>query len=260
MHYHDEGTGEPPLVLLHGWCDDADIWAPIVALLARDYRCLVPDMRGHGRSSVPLDHAFFLDALTSDVRAICEAAGAVEPVLIGHSYGGLLAAEIARRFPGFARAVVVVDQALDVAKLWGDAVSQGVDAAIRSPDTHMTFRIGLKRSLMPSTTPTWLVDEVIAGAERTSVEVGLALWAMLYERTPAELAAWDRSLQDALGTVPSLSVDRQEWPTYHAQLRARAPGVEIQVRPGSHWLHLEDPEAFAALIREFVGRVCVRPR
>jgi pimeloyl-ACP methyl ester carboxylesterase len=249
------GRGEPPLVLLHGWCDHGGSWDPVTERLARHYRCIAPDMRGHGESSVPIDHAFFLDALTGDVLALCAATGIVAPVLVGHSYGGLLAAEIARRFPGFARAAISVAPPLDVASQWAHAQAQGLDPFIRAPESHQEFRRALKSSLMPTGTPPAVVEHVLECAERTSIGVGLALWATIYERTAEELRAWDASLRAALAHLPSLSIQREAWPAADAALRSAAPEVEIRVVPGSHWLHLDDPDAFVEGVREFLGRV-----
>lgn len=252
VHYRDEGTGAPPLVLLHGWCDDGDVWTPILAELAPHHRCLVPDMRGHGRSGVPNDHAFFPAALTGDVTAIAAAAGVDRPVVIGHSYGGILAAELVRRFPAFARAVVIVDQHFDLADQVAGMRAQGLEATVRGTDTHLAFRQALKQSLLPPGTSQAVVDTVLAKSAATSVAVGLALWAPILDQTVEELAAWDLGLQTALARVPALVLEREESPAYETRLRAAAPAADVRVMPGSHWMHLEQPRAFATIVRDFV--------
>ena len=253
LHYRDEGAGDPPIVFLHGWCDDASIWDAIVPEFSTAHRCLVPEMRGHGQSGMPSDHAFFPEALSNDVVAICAAAGVERPVLVGHSFGGYLAAEIVRRHPGFACAVVVEDQALNIDS-FGMEMRQ-LEAVIRSPETHMAFREQLKRSLMPEATPPDVVEQVLATGLATPAEVGLGLWAALFEYSESELRERGEALMRAIGTIPALVLDRADAPEYHAMLRKLAPSVQVEVMTGSHWIHLEHRDAFIDRVQEFVATV-----
>src|SRR3979411_396880 len=54
LHVRVGGRG-PAVVLLHGFGDTGDMWAPLAANLARDHTVVVPDLRGMGLSSQPLD-------------------------------------------------------------------------------------------------------------------------------------------------------------------------------------------------------------
>src|SRR5690606_21523366 len=112
------------------------------------------------------------------------AAGVERPVLVGHSYGGYLAAEVVRRFPGFAAGVVVEDQALNIDQFGMEM--RELEEAIRTPASHMAFREQLKGMLLPEGTPQPVVDEAMATGLTTPVEVGLALWAALFEYTEDE--------------------------------------------------------------------------
>jgi pimeloyl-ACP methyl ester carboxylesterase len=253
LHYRDEGAGDPAIVFLHGWCDSAAVWDRTPPAFSASHRCLVPDMRGHGASGMPTDHAFFPEALSNDVVAICEAAGVVRPVLVGHSFGGYLAAEVVRRFPGFARAVVIEDQPLNI-EAFGSAMGQ-MQAAIRNPETHAAFREQLNRMLMPEGTPEAVVNEALAVGRDTPPEVGMALWAALFEYSEAELRARGEALMSALAGQPTLVIDHAPSPDYHALLRSHAPDAEIVVIAGSHWIHIEHPDAFTERVRQFIESV-----
>jgi pimeloyl-ACP methyl ester carboxylesterase len=251
IHYDDVGRGGPPLVFLHGWCDDAYSWESTVAEFSKTHRCIVPEMRGHGRSSMPRDHAYFPEALSGDVVALCESIGAEKPVLVGHSFGGFLAAEIVRRFPDFARAAVIEDQPLDL--LGFHAQMSTVEEAIRSAETHLAFREQLERSLMTPAMPAEVGNELVAHAARTPVEVGQALWAALFEYTADELRERGNADMAAQATLPVQLIDGQEPPGYYAELRAVAPGVRIAVLDCGHWTHLERPGGFRKTLREFLS-------
>lgn len=252
LHYEDTGRGRD-LVFLHGWCDGSASWASTIAAFSADYRCLAPDMRGHGRSGVPRDHAFTVEALTNDIVALCEAAGVSAPVLIGHSYGGYLAAETARRFPGFARAIVVEDQALDLS---GFAVQmRALESVIRSPDSHMAFRGQMLGSMMSPLMPSEDRAMLEALQEATPVGVALGLWAALFEFSEDEIAQRSADLIAALGKQPSLTIEHAPSPEYHALVARLAPSAQAQVLGAGHWIHLEQPAEFRSLIRTFLATI-----
>jgi pimeloyl-ACP methyl ester carboxylesterase len=251
LSYRDEGSGDPPIVFLHGWCDDASVWDGIVPSFIGGHRCLVPEMRGHGGSGMPGDHAFFPEALANDVVAICADAGVERPVLVGHSFGGYLAAEVVRRFPGFARAVVVEDQALNIDS-FGMQMRQA-EGFIRNPETHMAFREQLKRTLMPEGTPQPVVEEVLATGLATPIEVGLALWAAVFEYSEDELRERGIALMRSLDVQPSLVIAAAEAAEYHAILATHAPSARVEVIQGSHWIHVEHPRRFTELVQAFIA-------
>lgn len=85
----------PPLVLLHGWAQSADCWGAVVLdALCADYHVLAVDLRGHGRSDAP-EAGYDDPALwAADVAAVLENAEVTTPpVLLGWSYGGLVACD-----------------------------------------------------------------------------------------------------------------------------------------------------------------------
>jgi len=86
------------VVLLHGFGDTGDMWAPLAAALARDHTVVVPDRRGIGLSSHPADGD---DKRTqaADVRAVRTPLGRERAVIVGHGLGPLVAYADAARSP-----------------------------------------------------------------------------------------------------------------------------------------------------------------
>ena len=253
LHYEERGSGDSTLVFLHGWCDSAEVWTETMAEFAGKHRCLAPDMRGHGKSGQPRDLCYMVEALANDVVAICEAAGVTRPVLVGHSFGGMLAAAVAARFPGFARAVVVVDQALDFRPF--GAQMRSLEQVIRSPESHMAFRNQMLGSMMTPLMPEATRARIIAGSDRTPVEVGQALWAPLFEYSDAELADFGDRAMAALSRQPSCVIDGQSQDTYYTTLAGHAPDVEKHVLACGHWVHLERPAEFREILTAFLARL-----
>ncbi len=71
LTWYEIGRGRP-LVLLHGWCMSASVFSEVAALLASDFRLLIPDLPGHGESSPALknDLAGIADDLVRWIAAI----------------------------------------------------------------------------------------------------------------------------------------------------------------------------------------------
>lgn len=103
---HGSDGGERPLLLLHGG-GDRHFWDPIVPRFADDYTVVTPDRRGHGESGDRREYA--LEREVEDVRAVIEECDG-EPILYGHSFGGLQAIEAARVEP--VGAVVAYEPAI----------------------------------------------------------------------------------------------------------------------------------------------------
>lgn len=87
--------GAPPLVLLHGWAQSADCWgSEVLAQLSQHHRVVAVDLRGHGRSGKPTGGYDDAGLWAADVAAVVGAAKfAGPPVLLGWSYGGLVACD-----------------------------------------------------------------------------------------------------------------------------------------------------------------------
>ena len=106
LEWSREGT---PLLLLHGFGHSARVWDPIVPALARRYRVLALDARGHGDSDHDPEFRYDHAAVTRDLEAVLEALGVDRLVLVGHSLGGYAAIRFAARHAEALEKLVLVD-------------------------------------------------------------------------------------------------------------------------------------------------------
>src|SRR6185369_7504502 len=113
IRYHVEGTGEPTVVLVHGWAMDRHVWDGQAPALAKRHRVVTLDLAGHGESGGSRP-AWTKAAFGEDVKAVVEAVGLTQLVLVGHSMGGPVVLEAARRMPERVKGIVLVDTLLDV--------------------------------------------------------------------------------------------------------------------------------------------------
>ena len=95
LFVHDVGQGSP-ILFVHGFPLDHTMWREQVAELSRDHRCIVPDLRGFGRSSVT-EGKVTMEQFADDLAALLDALAISEPiVLCGLSMGGYIAWQFAR--------------------------------------------------------------------------------------------------------------------------------------------------------------------
>lgn len=90
---------EQTLVLVHGFGGNATQWQHQIEAFAERNRVLAPDMRGHGRSSVPRN-GYDMAHLLDDLHAVLDGVGVDEPVVLaGHSFGGAIVTDFALQHP-----------------------------------------------------------------------------------------------------------------------------------------------------------------
>jgi pimeloyl-ACP methyl ester carboxylesterase len=111
LHWDTLDAGQP-VVLLHGLASNARIWELTATLLAQaGFALVAPDLRGHGLTDKP-DGDYGFDTFARDLGAFLNALDLEKPLLVGHSWGGMLALDYAARVsvgPRAPRGVVLVD-------------------------------------------------------------------------------------------------------------------------------------------------------
>jgi pimeloyl-ACP methyl ester carboxylesterase len=106
LEWSSEGV---PLVLLHGFGNEAHLWDDLAPLIAPHYRVLAVDHRGHGNSDWDPEHRYDVDSMVDDLEALTDALSIERLVLIGFSLGGRVATLFAGRHPERLAGLVLVD-------------------------------------------------------------------------------------------------------------------------------------------------------
>jgi pimeloyl-ACP methyl ester carboxylesterase len=240
------GSGEPTLLFVHGWAFDRRLWEHEVRRLAPRQRVVTLDLAGHGESGGERKD-WTIAAFGEDVKAVAEAVGSTQLVLIGHSMGGPVVLEAARRLPGRVMGVVLVDILLDVEQRTPpdqiDAMVQQLEADYRATATHMANEY----MLVPATPPS-VRERVIAHATAMPPDVSIALLR----------AVWSYDARPALAEIgaPIRAVSSDRYPTNLATNRKHMPGYEAVLVPGTgHYPMLEDPSRFAAALDGVLSRL-----
>jgi len=137
--YRVYGNGEP-LVLIHGWSCEGRYWDEFgyVAKLSPEFRVVVPDLRGHGESSTPLDRDFSDMAFASDVIAVLDDLAIDSAHVFGYSLGGWVVLELAAVLPSRVRTAIVggahpYDEDLSALRVLGPAEILNTWEALEAP-------------------------------------------------------------------------------------------------------------------------------
>jgi pimeloyl-ACP methyl ester carboxylesterase len=138
LAYDDVGSGEPPLVFVHGWTCDHTYFAPQVDYFSRDHRTIAVDLRGHGESDKP-EQPYTMEGFADDVAWLCGQLGISKPVIIGHSLGGTVALALAVGHPTLPAAIVAIDAPWLAPQNVRDLVP-GLTEAFKGPQFRETQR------------------------------------------------------------------------------------------------------------------------
>jgi pimeloyl-ACP methyl ester carboxylesterase len=243
--YETLGDGPVAVVLVHGWSCDRSYWRLQLAPLARHYRVVALDLAGHGESG--LGRARWTQAaFGGDVAAVVQALGLRRVVLVGHSMGGDVIAEAARRLQGRVAGLVMVDTYKRLGA--GRSAEEVAAFQARMRDHFADSARAFVRTMFVPTSDRALVERVADDMASSQPDVALAALesAMSYSRE------MPRTLQ-AL-RLPVIAINPDNAPSDSASLKRY--GVDLVVMPGvGHFPMLEDAERFNALLLAAVERL-----
>lgn len=269
IHGHDiafrtAGKG-PVIVLLHGMAGSSTTWRHVMPLLARDYTVVAPDMLGHGASAKPHRADYSLGAHAATIRDLMIALGHERATIVGQSWGGGVAMQLAYQFPERCERLVLVGSG---------GLGIEVNAILRAlsiPGAAYALPIGCRRALRDAGEK---VGGWLARIGKQPGSEGMEIW-----RSYASLSDPDtrraflltlRSVVDHLGQrvsardrlyltrhMPTLIMWGDKDPIIPLQhgldAHAAIAGSRLEVFPGvGHFPHCGDPDRFVSVLRGFI--------
>ncbi|HEY6887126.1 MAG TPA: alpha/beta fold hydrolase [Solirubrobacter sp.] len=243
------GVPGHPFVFLHGLTFDHQMWAPVIAALPPRRRALAIDLPGHGASPALDDHR-----LESVVAAVHDAVARAEldlPVLVGHSFGALVATLYAVEHP--VAGVVNVDAPLATEPF--ARLVQSLAPQLRGEGFERTWAMFRDSMHIERVAPS--LRSLLAAGDRVEPELVRSYWAELLETPPAELEALMEHLLEVIrdAAVPYVAIFAEtRRPDELADVAARVPHARIETWPcAHHFPPLADPDRFAALLVAFAA-------
>ena len=118
IHYLKAGTGEKPLVLIHGFGDTSHMWVPLFDEFSRDYTIIAPDMRGLGESSKPPE-GYDKKTIARDIRELARSLGFGKINLVGHDIGLMVAYAYAAQYPDEVEKLALLEAPIPgIGEIW----------------------------------------------------------------------------------------------------------------------------------------------
>ena len=263
LHVRIVGRG-PAVVMLHGYADTGDMWAPLAAALMADHTVIAPDLRGMGLSATATT-GFDKKNQAEDIAGILDALKIAKADVVAHDIGNMVAFAFAAQHPDRTTRLVLMDAPVPGIGPW--------DEILKNP-LLWHFRFG-----GPD------MERLVAGRERIYLdrfwnefsadpqhfdEAARVHYAELYARPGvmhagfAQFAAFDQDAVDNRAFVararlkmPVLAIggDHSFGTTMAYVVRFAADDVQEAVVAGSgHWLMEEQPAATVALIQAFLAQ------
>jgi pimeloyl-ACP methyl ester carboxylesterase len=230
----DSGGHASTAVLLHGLGAPQRSWDRVASLLTPHLRVVTYDQRGHGASAAAADYS--LDAFLADLQAVLDALALEHPLLVGHSFGGLLAVEHAAARPGCA-GVVAVDGGLKIERPpigWAEVQAQ-LDRPVSRVLSRVATAAGMGARL--SLAELRRVAEEAARREEHLEEA--------YARLPCPMLV---VLAGKADPVPHGEAMRAAVDAAATRLQQLHPQVKLARLPCGHAIPLERPRELADLI------------
>ncbi len=253
LRVRDTGEGEP-LLLLHGLGMSGEAFQFLSPRLAKRFRLIVPDLRGHGESA-HLPGPYTTEALTADLAPMLDALGVESVHILGHSHGGAVAQAFAHAYPERVRSLVLVSTYAVQRVTWWQRVLGGVTPAVVS--------------LLGTRPMAWIVRWLrpAGGGPNLDARAAALSASMLAAndcRCLGDAVHWSRQFDSRAWLdrlqIPTLVVagdaDCVIVPQQAEHLARGIPGARLKMltRAG-HALPLSHPVELAQLVRAWVNRV-----
>lgn len=251
----DASGDEPVLFMVHGGAVTAHTWDLVALQLARHYRVIAPDIRGHGDSEWPRDSDSDHHEMMEDLVAIIADLGLPPAIIIGHSMGGALVERLALGHPELTRAIGIIDFTpesnypglpVDKIRLF-DSVEHYAERASKYGDrkiSEVTYAARhellqrLDGKLMPKHDP-----RHVMGGPGPGYYPGTPDFEQMRAMTVPALVMWGKE---------SFFVTEEKC----RRLAAAMPcGTTRCIEGAGHQIFLEQPQAFVNAINDFVSTV-----
>jgi 3-oxoadipate enol-lactonase len=249
-----EAAGDPahpPLAFLHGIGGAARAWRAQLDFFGDRYRAIAWDMPGYGGSAPPA--AVSIASLAEALHDFLQQVGAIKPILVGHSIGGMIVQQLLATNSDIAGAAVLAQTSPAFGKPDGDWQKTFLDARLGPLDRGETMV-----SLAPTLVRELAGDDPDTGGMDLARDCMAAVPEATYRATMLALMGFDQ--RRALGSiaVPTLvlsgSKDRNAPASMMAKMATYIPSAKyVELEGAGHLVNLERPATFNAALDRFLN-------
>ena len=264
--HEDVGSGDPAVMLIHGFASGIEDWAAQQRHLSARHRVVSVALRGHGVSERG-DAAMTMEQAAADCLGLLKAKGIARAVLAGHSMGTRIALEAHRQAPETVVGLILVDGSNATAIADLETARDGFRKTIAEKG-YSGFAEPLFAQMFYDPKFDELKARYIARALKVHAENGLAHYESLItwdgtvarqaiSEAAAPILVIQSTTRDASGGRRTL--EPGEVGAYESLVKEHAPGADIVAMPGlGHYTMIEAPEAVNASIDQWLDSHALR--
>jgi pimeloyl-ACP methyl ester carboxylesterase len=242
IHYTVYGTGDPAIVLIHGWMCDQTYWKNQVDQFSDNYTVITVDLGGHGESGLNRSH-WTMDSFVEDVVAVIQKVQPENVILAGHSLGGFVALEAAPKIADKIKGLILVDSFHE--EWWPLSDSEKNPVFESYSNDFKNYVYGwVYDDMFPPDADTAIRHQIAEDMSSGPPEVGIGAiedyWSGDYTETITKVVELK---------VPVILINTEFWPTDLEKMNEL--GFEVLTMDDvGHFLMLEDPDRFNILLDE----------
>ncbi|TVR40194.1 MAG: alpha/beta fold hydrolase [Cryomorphaceae bacterium] len=251
LNYKKQGSGKP-IIILHGLFGMLDNWQSIANQLAENHEVWLVDQRNHGRSPHANEHTYSL--MASDLNELITNHTIDNPLLVGHSMGGKTVMWFAQKYPGVARALVVVDMGIREYPIHHDGI---IDALHSLKVDKITSRNEADEQLANRISSFGIRQFLLKNLHRKK-EGGFE-WKFNLPVLETAMENIVEALPDGNVEIPALFIAGGASNYITAadvpEIMAQFTNAEVEVIPDAgHWVHAEKPNEVTKLIEQMATK------
>ena len=271
IYYRDIGPRAEPVILLHGFPETGDSFAPAVGVLGKSHRLIVPDMRGTGLSQVSAS-GYDKKTLATDIKELLDRLGIDRAHLIGHDIGARTAYAFAVQYPERVLSLTVAEAFIE--GLAGTAEFKRFAAGnprtqhfarFARVDEAMTEYRGKEEELIlsfmnsRSKSRTFASDEIVRYATSLRRDGALRAAFLNYEAFDRDADFAAQADASRLANIPALALVCRSPAGNILQRQLAAAGLKnvtgVILDGCAHWIFEENPGETLSAIADFLNSV-----
>jgi haloalkane dehalogenase len=263
IHYVDEGSGEP-ILLLHGEPTWSFLYRKMIGPLSRQHRVLAPDFVGFGRSDKladPADYTFAMHAET--LAGFVRQLDLEDITLVVHDWGGMIGLSFAAQHPRLIKRLVILNTGLPTGKKAPEAFMRWREFVENTPD--LPIDVVIKMGVFH---PDLITDAVLAGYTApfpdASFKAGARAWPLMVpittdspvalhnSKTRDTLSRWEKPALVLFSDKDPISKGADEF--FRELIPTAKDQPRITISDAGHFLQEEKGEEIAGHIIAFIER------
>lgn len=244
LNYSTKGDGEA-IVFIHGSSSSMNTWKKQVEEFSKSYRCILFDLRGHGRSEKP-KQGYDMEDYVKDVYQLLSDLSVEKAHFIGNSLGGIIAMLFALKYPGIVRSIVIFGTVSEVD-------TKGLDR-LRLPIIRLLCKIIGREKMMMFQAKRMFPNDEDKQKQICEDEKNVSSECFFETLKSAAKVNYTRELKNVKCPVLVLRGEKEMFKEIYTQiLLENLPNCQyIYLEKVGHMMHHDDPELFNKIVLDFL--------